>query len=158
MKADKMSMAHSLEARSPFLDHFLMEFVASLPADMKLRGRQKKYLLKQSLRGKVPDIILDRPKMGFCVPLARWFREELKEILMDTLHSSRARQRGYFKIAQVDSLLKEHQSGQTDHSPKLWDLLVLELWEQMFIDGGGFPKGNSLSADRAENDLLAPTL
>ena len=135
VKMDRASMAHSLEARSPFLDHVLMEYVASLPVEMKLRGNRKKYLLKQSLRGQVPDETLDRPKMGFSVPLASWFRHDLREMLSDTLGSSRTRQRGYFLTKEVDRLIREHSDGSEDHSLKLWDLLILELWEEMFIDG-----------------------
>ena len=139
-------MAHSLEARSPFLDHILMEFVARLPVEMKLKGNEKKHLLKQSLRGQVPNEILDRPKMGFCVPLANWFRFDLREMLFDTLGSSRARQRGYFNTQEVERLMREHSTGRADHSLKLWDLLILELWEEMFLEGNLFSKQPNTSS------------
>ncbi|MCH7615526.1 MAG: asparagine synthase (glutamine-hydrolyzing), partial [Nitrospinae bacterium] len=134
VKMDRVTMAHSLEARSPFLDHVLMEFVATLPPQFKLAGREKKYLLKESLRGVVPDCVLDRPKMGFCVPLARWFREDLREMAYDLLLSTQTLQRGYFRPAKVEELLQEHSQGQRDHAAQLWDLLVLELWHRTFID------------------------
>jgi asparagine synthase (glutamine-hydrolysing) len=87
VKMDRATMAHSLEARSPFLDHVLMEFVATLPVSLKLAGRHKKRLLRAALRGVVPDAILDRPKMGFCSPLAAWFREDLRDLAHDVLLS-----------------------------------------------------------------------
>jgi asparagine synthase (glutamine-hydrolysing) len=146
VKMDRATMAHSLEARSPFLDHVLMEFVASLPPAFKLSGSQKKRLLKATLRGLLPDIVLDRPKMGFSVPLAGWFREELREMAYDILLSPRAVQRGYFQPKVVARLLDEHCRRQEDHAEDLWDLLVLELWHRTFIDGEGFgaamPKGS----------------
>ena len=138
VKMDRATMAHSLEARSPLLDHVLMEFAASLPANLKVTGHEKKYLLKSSLRGVVPDEVFTRPKMGFCVPLAQWFREELREMTHDLLLSRRALQRNYFKPKRVESILDEHCQRGRDHGAQLWDLLVLELWHQTFIDGDGW--------------------
>jgi asparagine synthase (glutamine-hydrolysing) len=136
VKMDRATMAHSLEARSPFLDHELMEFVASLPTNFKQAWGQKKRILRESLRGLVPDVILDRPKMGFSVPLAKWFCEDLREMTHDLLLSSRALQRGYFNPTEIIKFLHKH-SLEVDHSAKLWDLLILELWHQTFIDGDG---------------------
>jgi asparagine synthase (glutamine-hydrolysing) len=137
VKMDRATMAHSLEARSPFLDHSLMEFVASLPAHFKLAGRNKKYLLKASLRGVLPDVVLDRPKMGFSVPIAHWFCDELREMAYDVLLSPTALQRGYFRKQAMAQLLDEHCAGQQNHAETLWQLLVLELWHRTFIDAGG---------------------
>lgn len=137
VKMDRATMAHSLEARSPFLDHPLMEFIASLPPDLKLAGSNKKRLLKAALRGLVPDVVLDRPKMGFSVPLASWLRHELRDLTRDTLLSSRARQRSYFNVKAVSALLREHDTGERDHSVALWDLLMLEMWHQTFVDRTG---------------------
>ena len=137
VKMDRATMAHSLEGRSPFLDHSLMEFVASLPAHFKLAGRQKKYLLKAALRGMLPDAVLDRPKMGFSAPIADWFRDELHDMTHDVLLSTTARQRGYFQPQVVAQLLQEHCSGQQDHAAGLWNLLVLELWHRTFLDADG---------------------
>jgi asparagine synthase (glutamine-hydrolysing) len=131
---DRATMAHSLEARSPFLDHSLMEFIARLPTALKLSGRQKKHLLKTALRGILPDRILDRPKKGFSVPLAHWFRSDLREMAYDTLLSARAQQRGYFKPKAISSMLAYHEMEENDYAEDLWDLLVLELWHQTFID------------------------
>jgi asparagine synthase (glutamine-hydrolysing) len=134
VKIDRATMAHSLEARSPFLDHVLMEFVASLPSHLKLAGRQQKRVLKTALRDVLPDVVLKRPKMGFCVPLERWFREELREMAYDVLLAPRAMQRGYFRPQAVTKLLDDHCRGEANHAKYLWDLLILELWHQTFVD------------------------
>jgi len=134
VKMDRATMAHSLEARSPFLDHVLMEFVATLPATFKLAGAEKKWILRAALRGVVPDAILDRPKMGFGAPISSWFRHELREMAQDLLLSPRALQRGYFRPEVVARMLNEHVHGQADRADDLWDLLVLEVWHRTFID------------------------
>lgn len=137
VKMDRATMAHSLEARSPFLDHHLMEFVASLPPSFKVAGREKKPLLKAAMRGILPDAILDRPKMGFSAPMTHWFRDELREMAHDVLLSPSARQRGYFRPGAVERLLQEHATAQQDHAAVLWDVLVLELWHRTFVDHEG---------------------
>jgi asparagine synthase (glutamine-hydrolysing) len=134
VKVDIASMAVSLEARSPFLDHRLLEFAASLPAHYKLRGWTTKHLLKQALGGLVPAENLTRRKMGFGVPLSHWFRNQLKGFLADTVLSERALRRGYFKPAAVRQLIAQHTAGKRDYSHQLWTLLMLELWHQEFID------------------------
>jgi len=144
VKMDRATMAHGLESRSPFLDHELMAFVASLPAAFKLQGVQKKRLLKAALRGRVPDFILDRPKMGFSVPLAHWFRHELHDMTHDLLLSDRALARGYFRPESIALLLNEHYNDTEDHSANLWDLLVLELWHRTFIDSDGWRQQGNL--------------
>jgi len=136
VKMDRATMAHSLEARSPFLDHVLMEFVATLPASLKLAGTDKKRILRTALRGILPDTVLDRPKMGFGAPVKNWFRHELRDMAHDLLLSARTRQRGYFRPGYVTRLLTEHCTSQEDHAEDLWDLLVLEMWHRTFIDGG----------------------
>jgi asparagine synthase (glutamine-hydrolysing) len=135
---DRASMAHSLEARSPFLDHVLMEFAASLPSEWKLAGTQQKRILKAALRGVVPDAVLDKPKQGFEPPLVTWFRKDLRDLTHDILLSARALQRGYFERKGILAVLREHYSGQEDRSLHLWELLMLELWHRAFIDGEGF--------------------
>jgi len=146
LKIDRATMAHSLEARSPFLDHILMEFVASLPARLKLTGGQQKRVLKEMLRGVLPEAILKRPKMGFCVPLARWFREDLREMAHDVLLAPRATQRGYFQPHTIATLLDAHCRGESNHAEHLWDLLMLELWHRTFIDGEGLTPSGSKEA------------
>lgn len=137
VKVDLATMAYGLEARSPFLDHVVMEHAARLPVDLKLRGSQKKFLLKRIARGLLPDEVIDRPKMGFGVPLARWLRGPLRELVHDVLLGSRMRDRGYFRMDEVQRLVSGHDSGRLNAQYQIWNLLVLELWHQTFIDGGG---------------------
>ena len=134
VKIDIASMASSLEARSPFLDHRLVEFCAMLPSSYKLRGRTSKWLLRRLMRDRLPSRILTRPKMGFGVPVGEWLRGELRPLLDDTVLSARALERGYFKPDAVRSIVDEHVSGRADRTPHLWALLMLELWFQTFID------------------------
>ena len=134
-KVDIASMAHSLELRSPFLDHKFVEFSASLPPMFKLNGTKTKDLLKRALRKILPNDILDRKKMGFGVPLNHWFRGPLQEFARETLLSNNSLKRNYFKPEQLGRLLSEHAAGRKDHAYKLWNLLVLEIWHQVFVDG-----------------------
>ncbi len=134
VKMDIASMAHSLEVRSPFLDHHVVEFAAALPPSMKLRGLSQKYLLRKVMKGVLPDTILRRKKMGFGVPIDQWFRQELRDMAYDLLLDQRARQRGYFRLDVVRRYLDDHVAGRGHHHSQLWSLLMLELWQRMFID------------------------
>src|SRR3990170_6274835 len=134
VKVDIATMAHGLEGRSPMLDHEFMEFCASLPSHMKLRGRAKKYIFKRAVRGLLPRDIIERPKMGFGVPLDQWFRVDLREMAQDLLLSPRAAGRGYFRKEVVQRLLDEHIEGVRQWHYQLWNLLMLELWHRTFID------------------------
>jgi len=135
VKADVATMAHSLEARSPFLDHEFMEFAARIPAEMKLRGMTAKYILKKAFRSRLPDAVISRGKQGFAVPLDHWFRGELKEMAFDILLSQRAAERAYFRQEMIRKILDEHVSGRWNWQNHIWNLLMLELWHRMFIDG-----------------------
>jgi asparagine synthase (glutamine-hydrolysing) len=137
VKVDIATMAHGLEGRSPLLDHEFMEFCASLPSHMKLRGRVKKYIFKRAIRNLVPPEIVERAKMGFGVPLDHWFRQDLREMAYDVLLSPRALGRGYFHATVVQRLLDEHVQGIRNWHLQLWNLMMLELWHQMFIDDRG---------------------
>jgi asparagine synthase (glutamine-hydrolysing) len=134
VKMDIASMANSLEVRSPFLDHEVMEFAATLPMSIKLRGMTQKYLLKRVMHDMLPAPVLRRKKMGFGVPIDHWFRHELREMAYDVLLSERARTRGYFRPEIVRRCLDEHVQGAAHHHARLWSLLVLELWHRTFID------------------------
>ena len=134
VKVDIATMAVSLEARSPFLDHKVIEFAASLPEKLKLHGLTTKYLLKRVLRQLLPSENLGRRKMGFGVPIGHWFRGQLEPFLRETILSDRALKRGYFKPEVVRRLVELHVRGERDHSHQLWTLLMLELWFQRFID------------------------
>jgi asparagine synthase (glutamine-hydrolysing) len=134
VKVDIASMAHSLEARSPLLDHHLMEWAARIPSEQKLANRETKYILKSALEPFLPHEVLYRPKMGFGVPIDRWLRKELKDYAHDILLSTEARQRGLVKPEYVQMLLDEHCNEVRLHQTRLWGLLMLELWFRMWID------------------------
>jgi asparagine synthase (glutamine-hydrolysing) len=134
VKMDVATMAHSLEARSPFLDQHLMEFMAAVPSALKLRGGTSKYLLKSGFRGILPDEVLDRPKMGFGIPLANWLRTSLRELLEDTVLSGRALARGYFRQQALQAMVDANNAGRGEFQSILWDLLMLELWHRSYID------------------------
>jgi asparagine synthase (glutamine-hydrolysing) len=134
-KMDIASMANSLEARSPLLDHKVLEFGFSLPGELKLRGYSgTKWILKEAFRHLLPPEIYGRGKMGFGVPLGPWFRGELKEFWAGHCLSQKAVGRGYFKSDALYRLWDEHQSGRADHGYKLWALLMLELWHNRYAD------------------------
>jgi asparagine synthase (glutamine-hydrolysing) len=134
VKVDIATMAVSLEARSPFLDHHVIEFAASLPEKFKLRGLTTKYLLKKVLRKLLPSENLDRRKMGFGVPIGHWFRGKMQPFLREVVLSEKALNRGLFKPETVRQLIDQHTEGKRDYSHQLWTLLMLELWFQRFID------------------------
>jgi asparagine synthase (glutamine-hydrolysing) len=136
VKVDRMSMANSLEVRAPILDHVFMEFVATIPSGLKLKGREKKYILKKAFAPYLPPDILYRKKQGFSVPLNRWFRNELKSLTQDTLLTPKFFQRGFFDPACVTAMWKQHQSGQRNFGTNFWTLLMFELWYQRFMEGG----------------------
>ncbi len=137
LRGDKLTMANSLEARVPLLDHKLVEFAAQLPESMKLRGSQRKYLLKQVARRLLPAEIIDRKKQGFPIPIERWLRKEARPMMQDLLSTETLERRGLFNVAFVERLIREHVSGFTDHSTKLWGLMSVEMWTRKFIDHGG---------------------
>jgi asparagine synthase (glutamine-hydrolysing) len=147
VKVDIATMAYGLEGRSPLLDHVVMERAARLPADMKLRGSEKKYLLKRIARGLLPDEIIDRPKMGFGVPLARWLRGPLRDVVHDVVLGPRLRQRGYFDMDAIERLVADHETGRSNAQYQIWNLLMLELWHQTYIDAGTRPAGVVDSAE-----------
>jgi asparagine synthase (glutamine-hydrolysing) len=134
-KVDRMSMAVSLEARVPLLDHKLIDFVTRIPASMKMSGLETKHLFKRAVADLVPPEILNRRKQGFGVPIQQWINLQLRERIRDTLTNSRFRQRGIVSSTYTDILLDEHERGRRDHSMALWSLLTLELWHQVFVDG-----------------------
>ncbi|HJR05835.1 MAG TPA: asparagine synthase (glutamine-hydrolyzing) [Pyrinomonadaceae bacterium] len=134
VKVDIASMAVSLEARSPFLDHHVIEFAASLPENLKLRGLTTKYLLKRVLAKLLPAENLQRRKMGFGVPIGHWLRGEMQKFLRETLLSEKALARGFFRPEAVTRMVELHTRGERDYAHQLWTLLMLELWFQRFID------------------------
>jgi asparagine synthase (glutamine-hydrolysing) len=133
-KVDRMTMAHSLEARPPLLDHHLVEAVFALPSAYKLRGAAQKAVLKRAVAGLVPASILERPKRGFGVPIRAWFRGPLRDAVVDVLTDSRTRARGWLEPRFVRALCDEHRVGRRDQSVRMWGLLMLELWCRRFLD------------------------
>lgn len=127
-KVDRASMAHALEVRVPLLDHQFVEWVCRLPPELKLRGQEGKYIFKRALEPHLPDDVLYRPKMGFAVPLAAWFRGPLKQRVRDALLGPVLRDTGYFNMKYVEQLVNEHQSGFGEHSAALWTLLMFEAF------------------------------
>ena len=130
VKLDVATMAHSLEARAPFLDHELMEFAASLPAEFKHDGGTGKVIVKSALRGVLPNETLARAKAGFAVPVARWLRGELSSLAVDLLLGPSAATQAYLKRRAVERLIREHGAGAADHSMRIWVLMMLEMWHR----------------------------
>ena len=134
VKADRCSMAASLEARAPFLDHELAEYAASIPFNLKLRGATSKYILKEAARNLLPAEIIQRKKHGFGIPLGAWLRRDMDPV-RDILLSQPARQRGLFELREIERLIAAHARGKLDHNRQLWALLTLEEWHRQFVDG-----------------------
>ena len=132
--ADRMSMANSLEVRCPFTDHRLIEFGLSLPFSWKYRPGQTKRIVREAMRGILPESVLRKKKMGFNPPLPAWLNHELKPMIGDLLSRERIERRGIFKPSTVHRLLSDHFAGRRDHAIKIWGLLMLEVWYQMYID------------------------
>jgi asparagine synthase (glutamine-hydrolysing) len=133
-KVDRMSMATSLETRAPFLDVGVMELAFSFPGDFKLRRGERKYILKQALRGIVPDPILRRKKEGFSIPMKQWLRRELSGLMDELLSPARIERRGLFDVDEVARLVREHRLGRHNHAHTLFPLMVFERWAQAFLD------------------------
>jgi asparagine synthase (glutamine-hydrolysing) len=131
-KVDRASMAASLETRAPFLDHTLIEFLARLPIDLKLRRLTGKYILKQSMRGRLPKVVIDRPKKGFGMPVAKWVRGELRPLVRDLFAPERMQRHGLFNTGYVQQLLNEHERGTADHRKLIWTLLMFEMWSEKY--------------------------
>ncbi len=127
-KTDRMSMAHSLEVRPPFLDHRIVEFARSLPQNLKIRGFKQKFILKELMRDKLPDFVLERKKSGFDIPTHEWFRGPLRTLLMDTLTPEAIEATGVFDSQAVHALIRDHMERRTNVGYHLWGLLTLFLW------------------------------
>jgi asparagine synthase (glutamine-hydrolysing) len=135
MLTDRMTMAHGLEARSPFLDHELVEFLAKVPGNIKVQNNQPKHLMRKLAADYLPAPILQREKQGFMLPIAYWFRTDLYPLVSQTLENSHFVKEGWFKKETVQQMLAEHRSNRHDHHVRLWMLLNLELWHQLYIEG-----------------------
>ena len=135
MLTDRMTMAHSLEARSPFLDHELVEYMAAFPGRLKIRGKQTKYLLRRLAQEYLPRTIVEREKQGFMFPIAYWFRNELYPLISQVLLESHFVRAGHFRRPAIEQMLREHRGNHVDHHVRLWMLLNLEVWHRLFVRG-----------------------
>ena len=147
MKQDQMSMATSIESRVPFLDHMLVEFTCSLPERLKLRGGTTKYILRESMKGVLPEAILSRSKMGFPVPIGAWFRGAYRSIIDEYVLSERAISRGLFNPDFVRDIVNRHQSGVENHEERLWALVNFEIWQRQFFDGDALHESSPLQEE-----------
>ena len=127
-------MAHSLEVREPLMDHPMIEWLATLPSSMKIRGQEGKWLLKKAMEQRLPHDLLYRPKMGFAVPLARWFRGPLRERVRTALLGDRLADTGFFDRAYLQELVEQHQSGVRDYSASLWTVLMFDAFLRNVVD------------------------
>jgi asparagine synthase (glutamine-hydrolysing) len=148
-KVDRASMAHSLEVREPLMDHKLIEWLATLPSSMKVRGQEGKALLKKAMEPMLPDAVLYRPKMGFSVPLAQWFRGPLKQRVRDAVLGERLASTGWFNRPYLQHLVDAHQSGASDYSAPLWTLMMFEAFLRKVVDGAPQP------ASQAQDEAVA---
>jgi asparagine synthase (glutamine-hydrolysing) len=133
-KVDRMSMAASIEARVPLLDHRIVEFALSLPPHSKLRRGRTKLVLRQAMRGRLPEVVLNRPKQGFSIPLKHWLHGSLQPMMTDLLSSGCVQRRGYFEPETVNRWVSEHLQGRANHSHRLWALMVFEIWHRQMLD------------------------
>ncbi len=146
-KVDRMSMAHSIEARVPLLDHRVVEFAATIPPELQFRDGTTKYVFKRAMQGLLPDVILSRPKHGFAVPLGRWFRGRLSSFVGDLVLSAESRGRGIFNAAYIERLLMRHERGR-ELDFHLWTLISFELWCRTFLDRAGAERLSAAPRDR----------
>jgi asparagine synthase (glutamine-hydrolysing) len=135
MKQDQMSMAASIESRVPFLDNRLVDHVVAMPGDFKLPGWRTKSVLRDAVGDLIPSEIMNRPKMGFPVPIDRWFRSELGGMVDEYVLGARTMARGYFDRAALQRIVSEHRAGQARYADRLWLLVNLEIWSRIFLDG-----------------------
>jgi asparagine synthase (glutamine-hydrolysing) len=140
MKVDKMTMAKSIEARVPLLDHKLVEFAASIPTSLKLNGLTDKYILRKTMRGFLPRSIVNRKKHRFVVPIDAWFGNELKDVVNEILSKPNIEKRGFFNSSYIKHIINHQSKSSFYYSRQLWNLLVFEIWHKIYIEGDNFDK------------------
>ena len=133
VKVDRMSMANSLEARVPFLDHRFVEFAASIPSGLRLNGKRTKHILKKALQRELPMQIIERGKEGFSIPIKNWMKNELKTMMLDSLSEANVRDKGFFDPHYVNRLVNEHVNGNENHSHRLWALMAFHMWYDLYM-------------------------
>jgi len=134
IKADKMTMAASVELRVPFLDHKLVEFAFNIPDHIKIQGSEGKLILKKTVEGILPNEVIYRKKKGFPVPISKWFSGDLHNIASEVLLDEKTLNRGYFKRIYIEKILRNHKDKSQDFSRRIFSLLVLELWHRMYME------------------------
>jgi asparagine synthase (glutamine-hydrolysing) len=133
VKVDRMSMATSLEARTPYLDYRVVEFAAGLPEHLKLKNLQTKYLLKRCMSTRLPHEVLSRKKEGFSIPMKNWLKQELRPLMQDVLSPGRIKREGLFNAPYIETLQSEHLQGIANHSHQLWSLMIFEIWRDLYL-------------------------
>jgi asparagine synthase (glutamine-hydrolysing) len=121
-------MYNSLEARTPFLDPQLVNYINSLPVRYKIRGKKSKYLLKETMKDKLPSYVIDRPKKGFGPPLAQWIIDDIRPLVLNVLSENKIKKQGIFNYNFIDSLLKQHFNGRANNYKLIWNLFVFQYW------------------------------
>ena len=134
IKNDRMTMAHSLEARVPFTDPELTGFLATVPSDLKMKNRRKKHLMRRAMENALPDSILNKKKVGLEMPYSRWLKAELKDLMMRYLGPENIRRTGLFRVQAVQTLIDDHVTGKRDSGRPLWGLLNYMMWYELYID------------------------
>jgi asparagine synthase (glutamine-hydrolysing) len=132
-RGDRMTMAASIEARMPFMDHELAAFVSSLPDHWRVRGRRSKYVLREAMARVLPRSILERPKVGFRVPVNEWFRGPMKDYLLEHLRSDTSRTRAWYRPDALRRVIDDHLDGRQNHEKLLWAMLNLEIWHRQYF-------------------------
>jgi asparagine synthase (glutamine-hydrolysing) len=132
---DRLSMAHSVEVRPPFLDHRLVEFVANIPGNLKITGGRVKNILKNAVRDLLPEDLVDRPKEGFVMPVNEWLTEKLKGVVLDTLSAQRLRRHGLLKSAAVTALMDRYYAGEARLANRIWNLITFQIWWERYCQG-----------------------
>jgi asparagine synthase (glutamine-hydrolysing) len=133
VKVDRMSMAASLEARAPFLDYRVVEYAATIPSALKIRGTQTKYILKKAMAPLLPPEIINRGKEGFSIPIKNWLRQELRPMMLEVLAPAQIRRDGFFDAEYVQKLVTAHLQGAENHSHRLWALMVFNIWRDQYL-------------------------
>jgi len=149
VKVDRMSMATSLETRVPFLDHRFVEFSAKIPGSFKLRGKTTKYLLKKAMGDLLPQEILGRGKEGFSIPIKNWLKNDLRDLMMDTLSPEKIKREGFFQPEYVEKLKNEHLQNKENHSHRLWAMVMFGIWQDIYI-GDGHTSNENFNEERSE--------
>ncbi|HEX9653030.1 MAG TPA: asparagine synthase C-terminal domain-containing protein, partial [bacterium] len=152
VKLDRMTMATSLEGRVPFLDYRFVEFAATIPGRLKMKGTDTKHILKKAMKGILPPEILKRGKEGFSIPIKNWLKNDLKELMLDVLSPQKIKQQGFFNADYVQRLTQEHLTGRENHSHRLWAMMVFGIWHDIYL---GKQPGAYEKATQAPNEFAA---